>query len=270
MSGPSRSLLALGAASLCAGCSNELPVETENRVGAADDHLTLTCDGHYAATPARLRRARQGLEVVLAQYRKTPNGAAQIIESDDPEPLWKIVDDYAHPSTPWRPECRELSRRAQAALLRGRALRALPVSGGYPGRGLSVASPPRLTAPTTTRESFSMGLIRRVPLVGTLTFGCDRHARQFFTRLRLARPGATVFIRLNSDGIRLHDHKQVDPALPPAHTTIRAPLAARGQSWRIRYNHEPGTILVTADVHLASRAGAKCVTWRTAVYRRPH
>jgi hypothetical protein len=270
MSGPRGSLLALVAASLCTGCGNELPLEAENRVGYADDHVGLTCDGYYAATPARLRRARQGLEVILAQYGKTPRGAAQIVESDDPEPLSRIIDGYAHPGVPWWPECRQLSRRAQAALLLGRALRMLPVSGGYPGRPLGVARPPKLTKPTTTRESFSTGVVRRVPLVGTLTWSCDRHARQFFTRLSLARPGATVFIRLNSDGSRLYDHKQVDPAPPPARTTITAPLATRGQSWRIRYHHEPATILVTAHVHLASRSGPKCVTWRTAVHRRPH
>jgi hypothetical protein len=268
MFGPRGSLVALVAASLCTGCSNELPLEAENRVGYAYDRIFDACYGVYPATPARLRRARQGLDVILAQYRRTARGAAQILESDDPQPLPTIVAGYAHPSTPWRPECRELSRRALAGLLLGRALSKLPVSGGYPGRRLEVATPPPLSEPTTTRESFSTGVVRRVPLVGTLTWSCDRHARQFFTRLTLPRLGATVFIRLNSDGSRLYNHKQVDPAAPPARTTVTAPLAARGQSWRILYNHEPATILVKAQVRLA-RSGANCLLWRTAVHRMP-
>src|SRR3954463_3665362 len=176
MFGPRGSLVALVALSLCTGCSNELPLAAENRVGYAHDRILDACYGAHPATPARLKRARQGLEIVLAQYRRTAHGAAQILEGDDPEPLPRIIAGYAHPSTPWRPECRELSRRAQAALLLGRALSKLPVSGGYPGRRLEVATLPRLREPTSTRESFSTGVLRRVPLVGMLTWSCDRHA----------------------------------------------------------------------------------------------
>jgi hypothetical protein len=264
-----RVVLMLAATSLCAGCGNALPLAEQNRVGVAWDRVVLTCDGSSPTTPARLRRARDALDVLLDQYAATPWGAAQIVDSDGPEPLTSIVEGIARTSPPWLPECRELSRRAEARLRLQGVIDALPASGGDPARPLRAPRVAEITAPKTTRASFSSGVVRRVPLIGTLSWSCDRHARQFYTRLTLARPGATLFIRLNSDGFRLYDHKQIDPRPGSAATTVTGPLAARGQSWRIRYHHEPATILFKAHVRLA-RSGPRCVNWRDAVHRTAH
>jgi hypothetical protein len=232
--------LIVAGVSLCAGCGGDLSLGTENRVGRAWDRVIDTCIGTTAITPAKLQRARHALDEILDQYAKTPDASVHLIESDDPEPLRVTVHGLAHHRPPWAPECRELSRRAAGE-----------------------------KAPEPTPASFASGVIRRVPTVGTLAWSCDRQARQFFTRFTMARPGATVFIRLNTDGYRLYTHQRFNPAPPPARKTITAPLAARGQSWRIRYNHEPATILVKAHVRFA-RTGGRCVRWWTSVHRMPH
>src|SRR3954451_8761980 len=229
--------LIVAAISLCAGCGGDLSLSTENRVGRAWDRVIDTCVGTTPITPARLQRARHALDEILDQYAKTPEASVHLIESDDPDPLRATVHRLAHHRLPWAPECRELSKRAAGE-----------------------------KAPEPTPASFASGVIRRVPTVGTLSWSCDRQARQFFTRFTMARPGATVFIRLNSDGIRLYDHKQVDPGPGPRRTTVTAPLAARGQTWRIRYRHEPATILMKAHVRMA-HAGPRCLTWRVVVHR---
>lgn len=222
---------ALTAILLVAGCGHQLPVDRENKIISDSDRLDEACFIGPPPGHSELRRAAAGLNDMLEQYRQSPDGTAQIVESAKPEPLSKIIGDVGRGQPPWWPECRPLSRRAAGAV------------------GIRSRIPP--AARSTTRESFMRVVSRRFRGVGMLALYCDRYAPQFFTRFVPARVGMKIRMRLNSDGIR-DDRVRIGDVRPGG---ISAPLARHGQSWRIRY----GPRLATAHLRLM-RPGPRCAS----------
>ena len=103
------------------------------------------------------------------------------------------------------------------------------------------------------------GLIAKLPAVGRLTWRCDQSGRSS-TTLTLPRPGDSVFVTVVSDGRRMFNRRQLDPAASPKEEgRLATPLErVRQQSWRIRYHHKPAPVLAAVRIRFGRDRGGDC------------
>jgi hypothetical protein len=72
--------------SLCvfaAGCGDDLAMKDQNRIYRAFGGVAYACTPGVKPTHWQIRQARAGVRAIVAQYRETPDGRAQIGEGSD-------------------------------------------------------------------------------------------------------------------------------------------------------------------------------------------
>jgi hypothetical protein len=93
----------------------ELSVDDGNRISAAYDRVIRTCANKTTVSPERVKRAASAAEVVIDQYRKTPDAKTPSGESDL-EPMSTFVERIASPVVSWSRDCDSLRTMAANAI----------------------------------------------------------------------------------------------------------------------------------------------------------
>jgi hypothetical protein len=76
-----------------AGCGDDLAMKDQNRIYRAFGGVAYACTPGVKPTHWQIRQARAGVRAIVAQYRETSDGRAQIGEGSRRHPI-----DAGHPS----------------------------------------------------------------------------------------------------------------------------------------------------------------------------